>query len=813
MPFGDIPICGIGGILRITPPGEAHEPIPDAWLDAIDDAIAWRGPDGAGRFRDKVVKEDGTTVEVALVHRRLSIIDHAGGVQPMVSEHGRTRDDGTREGLVALVFNGCIYNHRELREELEKRGHVFETDHSDTEVLVHLHRELQIEGRDPLDNPPEGMFAYAVWSRDDASVSLVRSWTHEKPLYTFKAGSKKRGGITAFASEPSSLRSLQSESDSHVVLSRDNTRTWLRFGFSDSVLPDESIHPVERGVMELSDHALGNESRVKEYIGITAAAALIASLTYDYRITLAVLALLVFALTVKSLIIRIRRPSIDASRIEPVIRRAISTRLEADVPLGCLLSGGVDSSLVAHYAMRELGALTTVSIRMDDERYDESRHAEMVAEHLGTDHHTIDIHPEPAEDLVHLINLMGLPFGDSSLLPTYWACKAAREHAKVVLTGDGADEHFFGYDRYRAMIGTRWLRALGMFLPLKLFRDTDPKSMREKFARLIVAGRHDGYTELLSIFPTPDFARLTIPVLGSMRAKGKQGIDHTTEPPTWGATPARNWDLMNYLPGDLLRKTDIASMAAGVELRAPFLDSDLSRLVWNMPRKKLMPRNERKALLKSIARKHLPSEIIDRPKMGFAIPVGEWFRTDYGSMRTLMMDTLTRPRPFGPCHDVIDFNLDYVRTMIREHDDRTRDHSQRLYMLTVLGVWADTLKYREQSRADRCPDRSLSPGGGKGGWRAFRRQPGEGVRCVSVRPHVRTTASRPPHPIVLAHTDRPLPPPGLITISCDYARDQKARKRAGHVCHPCDHPIHSLPFAVVIPQSASGAPPSSSPGP
>jgi len=200
-------MCGIGGILRITPPGEVHVPIPDEWLDRIDEAIAWRGPDGSGRFRDLVVKPDGTTVEVALVHRRLSIIDHAGGAQPMVSEHGRRKDDSTREGLVAVVFNGCIYNHRELRAELESRGHVFETDHSDTEVLIHLHREMGSGSETPIEHLPEGMYASAVWSRDEAKVSLLQGWTHEKPLYTCQHGTRGSEGMMAFSSEPASCTS------------------------------------------------------------------------------------------------------------------------------------------------------------------------------------------------------------------------------------------------------------------------------------------------------------------------------------------------------------------------------------------------------------------------------------------------------------------------------------------------------------------------------------------------------------------------------------------------------------------------------
>jgi len=611
--------------MRITLPGEAHEPIPDAWLDAIDDAIAWRGPDGAGRFRDTVVRDDGTTVEVALVHRRLSIIDHAGGAQPMVSEHGRTRDDGTREGLVAVVFNGCIYNHRALREELEKRGHAFETDHSDTEVLVHGFREWGDKG---LKERIDGMAAWVLWSRDEYDAGSVGvACSEEKPLFSLTQTAGNREHTTrAFASTAPAFKPLlraHFEPGDEV-----STRVipWICLGFSSSWAPERQIRVMRA-----------------EPTGVTTA----------------------------------DRP---VAALEGLLSDAVASRLEADVPLGCLLSGGIDSSLVAHYAQQELGSLTTISVRMDDERYDESRYAEMVAERLGTDHHTIDVHPEPARDLIHLVSSMGLPFGDSSLLPTYWACKAAREHVKVVLSGDGADELFYGYERYEAMRYLRWARLVVPFVNTQRYDRSDPKSRSDKLARFFEAAGGDGYLDLVSIFPRVEREKLF----------GKDTSYKAEQ--VWSARRARAWDLGNYLPGDLLRKTDTASMAAGVELRAPFLARELSEHVRGLPRSTLMPGGRRKGLLKHIAYKHLPHEIIGRPKMGFAVPVGEWFRTDFGGMRALMMDTLDRPEPFGPCHGVVDFNMDYVNAMIREHDGRTRDHGQRLYMLTVLGVWADTLK-------------------------------------------------------------------------------------------------------------------------
>ena len=676
-------------------------PIPEQWLDRIDEAIAWRGPDGAGRFRDLVVKEDGTTVEVALVHRRLSIIDHDGGAQPMVSEQGRLKDDGTREGLVAVVFNGCIYNHRELRAELEERGHVFETGHSDTEVLIHLHREHRIgavTGTEEdeydewnRDQKCDGMISSVVWDAEHASLAIQRDWFLEKPLYF----QQSEHGDGVFASSPTGIWNGLIGSDREhwaaelpsLVAQGFPTRSY-GFRLEETVLqapliPTSKNRSLYQGCLDGFGCVLGTIAAVLFLIGFVYVLAkftiLIVPVLGGAIIWWVKLPLWHGALSAPIRAVRGHGLRASSERIDTMLTRAVASRLEADVPLGCLLSGGVDSSLVAHYAMEELGQLTTISVRMPDEQYDESRYAELVAEHLGTDHHTIDVHPEPAKDLIHLIGLIGLPFGDSSLLPTYWACKAASEHVKVVLTGDGADELFYGYERYRAMRSMDWARLAARFVNTEKYDRSDPKSRESKLARFFEAARGDGYLDLVSIFPRAEAKKL----FGDEAVLKAQRV--------WSIRGARNWDLRNYLPEDLLRKTDTASMAAGIELRAPFLARELADHARKLPIATLMPGGKCKGLLKHIAYQHLPPEIIDRPKMGFAIPVGEWFRDDFGGMRTLMMDTLTRTNPFGPCHDVMTFNMDYVRQMIHEHDERVRDHSQRLYMLTVLGVWADTL--------------------------------------------------------------------------------------------------------------------------
>jgi asparagine synthase (glutamine-hydrolysing) len=346
-------------------------------------------------------------------------------------------------------------------------------------------------------------------------------------------------------------------------------------------------------------------------------------------------------------------------------------------------------------ATRHLSQLHTFCMRMPDPRYDESEYAERVAKHLGTKHETLDIAPRPAEDLVHLIHSLGLPFGDSSLLPAYWLCAAARDRVTVALSGDGGDELFLGYQRYSgAEVLKRWHRLLGS-TPLGAIGQQRPKGLLAKMSRLCNAAKADNQYEMHTVFDEPTLTRL-IEEMGMRKRRAKIGA------PRWGASAYRSWDLVDYLTDDLLRKTDTASMVNGLEVRCPMLDHRLVHAALDTPIDTLMPRGQRKGLLRAVARKYLPPEIVDRPKMGFAIPVGEWFRTDYGGMRQLLYDHLESADPFpGLAESGVEINMGFVQQMLGEHDaagERSvnpwhgRDHSQRLYMLVVLSIWCRWLK-------------------------------------------------------------------------------------------------------------------------
>ena len=379
-----------------------------------------------------------------------------------------------------------------------------------------------------------------------------------------------------------------------------------------------------------------------------------------------------------------------------IIERAVISRLEADVPLGVFLSGGIDSALIAAIAHQHRPDIKTFTVRMPDKRYDESEAAQQTADEIGTDHTTLDCDPNPANDLIMLIEQLGLPFGDSSLLPTYWVSKAARQHIKVALSGDGGDELFGGYRRHSiAPMLNRWHHLL-KFIPTTLLNQRQPGSRSTYLARLSTAARYGGYSELLAIFPTPDLRKLMSIV--------------DDDPPDFDRfyrvdDPLRE-DFTNYLPDDLLRKTDTASMAVGLEVRAPFLARDLVEAAMRTPLNVLMPNGERKGLLKQVARKYLPDHIVDRPKQGFAIPIGEWFRTDYGHMRQLLHDHLHSTDPFPGLEDAgVNINMKFVNQMLKEHDAageksinpwHGRDHSQRLYMLLVLSIWSKWLDRVQQ---------------------------------------------------------------------------------------------------------------------
>jgi asparagine synthase (glutamine-hydrolysing) len=547
-----------------------------------------------------------------------------------------------------VVFNGCIYNHRELRKELEASGQRFETDHSDTEVLVHGWRAW---GRSLFERL-NAMSAAAHWNRSDAALTISRDFCGQKPLYQ----DFPEKHTLAFGSSAPGLWKMRGTSGlSHLTdVSGFEIRSWIRFGHEQAanygLLPIESLRPSE--ILTYGDF-IGRDRH--------------------------------------SNTTRRRRTSKHAavSHVNSLLKEAVRTHLHADVPLSVFLSGGIDSALIAGIAGSIEPSIECITVRMPVAEYDESANAAETASHLGIKHRMIDCDPDPTADLVHLIETLGLPFGDSSLLPTYWVARAARGFSKVAVSGEGADELFAGYERHRFgpwIDRLSYVPLLGRVLQSRTADETDPKSSSAKRARAARAMRYAGYLDLTSIFDEQDARSL----LGSQDV-----IRHRLR------TSPLDHDFDVYLPNDLLRKSDTASMAVALEVRAPFLDRALVREMRSVSRGNLMPNGERKGLLKQVARQYLPTHIINRPKQGFAIPIGEWFRTDYGGLRQLLHDHLRSTDPFPGLADAgVHINMAFVEQMLAEHDAageksinpwHGRDHSQRLYMLLVLSIWAKWL--------------------------------------------------------------------------------------------------------------------------
>ncbi|MEO1129011.1 MAG: asparagine synthase (glutamine-hydrolyzing) [Planctomycetota bacterium] len=650
-------MCGISGILAVTQ--EQRSVIPEAWLDVLEDAMAHRGPDGRGRFRDHTSSGSRRT-EVALVHRRLSILDHGGGAQPMVSApaRGTPMGDAARflhakpgerpsytevagADLQAVVFNGCIYNHRGLRRSLEEKGHAFTSDHSDTEVLLHGTREFGDGLADALD----GMYAFAVWSR--GVLTLARDPSGEKPLYVTRwmAGETE---FFAFSSVAAGLLALRKVAGVGNLPDPRVAAMWLKHGYWHE-MPVRDVMEVGPGVTSVIPGAWPLEARTT---------------------------------------LEVRPPddrALTTGSVLPMLEQAVASRLEADVPIGCFLSGGVDSSVIAALSQKALAShgmrLRTFNVKMPMERMDESPYARAVAEHLGTEHMELTCNVSAAKDLVTLIGQLGLPFGDSSLLPTTWVSAAAREHVTVALGGDGGDELFGGYDRY--MLNRKLHRLRG---PLSIMRRM-PRWMRGvrlggDLGRITTAARHGGYDDILTILRTPHMHAL----LGSDAAEAFMYESYGA----WQSfADARQDDFRRYLPMNLMRKVDTAAMSVALEVRAPMLERSLVGAALSAPMDAVLAGEGPKGMLRQVARTLVPREAIDRKKAGFGVPLGLWFREDFAGLRSLLHDTLESPGAFDATG--LDVQTSAVAQLVDEHMRGRRDHGKRLYALLVLSLWSRLL--------------------------------------------------------------------------------------------------------------------------
>jgi asparagine synthase (glutamine-hydrolysing) len=617
-------MCGIYGFVS-TASGLRPALDVGAVLQRMDRAIVHRGPDDNGTFVD--VHGDG---RCAMGMRRLSIIDLGGGKQPI-------HDEGRR---VWVVFNGEIYNYRELRAQLEARGHRFYTS-SDTEVIVHLYEDRGPAFVEALD----GMFAIAVWDKAAHSLVLARDRLGIKPLYYAQTAN----GLV-FGSE---LKSLIHHPDVARRVSPAALSYYLSFGMTPT------DHSILDGVRKLEPgHLLrwnGGRSEVRRY--------------WDLRPEA-----------------RRSVPPFEDAAIEVRcrIREAVRSHLVADVPVGAFLSGGIDSATVVG-TMVELGARPkTFSIGFEERDFDELSFARLIAERFHTDHHELVVRPD-AWDLVEKLPwFLDEPFGDVSAIPTYLVSKLAREHVKVVLSGDGGDEVFAGYERYpQALADARrldrlpgWSRTL-LGLAGRLVPNATPGKNWLHHASMPPRLRHiDGE----SMFPANLKRRLVAPDLLAMSDPLETRARLLERAPGDALNKLLYYDTLTYLPLDILTKVDRMTMARSLEARPPLLDHHLVESVFTLPSAYKLRGGMQKAILKAAVRDLVPKEIIERPKRGFGVPIRHWFR---GALRDAVIDILTSTRARNRGW----LNASYVRALCDEHLSGRRDQSMRMWSLLMLEQW------------------------------------------------------------------------------------------------------------------------------
>ncbi len=600
------------------------------------EVITHRGPDSRGTF-----VEDG----VGLGIQRLAIIDLETGDQPIFNE----------DESVVVVQNGEIYNYRELRRELEARGHRFSTQ-TDTEVIVHLYED---HGDDCVERL-RGMFAFALWDRRRRRLLVARDRVGKKPLFY-----AARNGSFWFGSE---AKSILQDPEIPREVNTDAVDSFLHFQYVPHPLsafaalrklPPAHVLTWEDGRIETRrywklsyspDDPYGSEEEMHE---------------------------------------RIRFELLEATRL----------RLRSDVPLGAFLSGGVDSSAVVA-AMAQLSStpVKTFSIGFDVEAFDETAHARQVAELFGTEHHEFRVEPHAIEILPKLIWHYGEPFADQSAIPSFYLAELTRREVTVALNGDGGDEDFAGYHRYVAQrVADRlsWvpdpLARTGARITDAIGPGRDERSFRARLGRLAHAvsmSPYERYAMWIAYFNEQERGALYSDDFRASLA-GERTAPTVIRDPYLASDAAEftdrilDVDVATYLPGDLLVKMDIATMAHSLEVRSPMLDHHFMEMAARLPASAKLTGMTTKRVFKDALRPWLPGEILDREKMGFGVPLADWFR---GALVDLPGEVLLDPRSLERGY----FREDAVRALITSHREGVADTSNKIWALLQLELWLRT---------------------------------------------------------------------------------------------------------------------------
>lgn len=626
-------MCGISGGVWLS----ERRSISAKQLDLMTDSLSHRGPDGRGTFRRTYLDGRG----VALGHRRLSIIDIEGGGQPLHNE----------SGSIWIVFNGEIYNYLELQESLKRLGHQFST-RSDTETIVHLYEEYGTACLEYL----RGMFAFAIWDEEKKRLFFARDRLGQKP-FVYSNDSER----FIFGSEIKSLFALNSVPKG---LREESIAEYLLYGYIPA--PNTGF----RGVFKLQPAHYGvyenGVLKIDRYWN--------PCLQPDISMSL--------------------RESEEMMRSR--LRDAIRTQLRSDVPLGCFLSGGIDSTVIAGEAQSQLEtSLNTFTIGFKVEDYDESKFAEAVAVHLGTSHRCLEVKPESVNILERLVGLFDEPFADSSAIPTYFLCEETSKYVKVALSGDGGDELFAGYGRHLTSDRLGFFDHLPKIIKriltgrwVDLLPRENRRSILGKVKNRLTVLRGDfpsRYVDWVSPFSFQDVRKLIddtgrrggAAIAGSYLENIIRGF-----PEMCDGSKAMRADMLTYLPGDLLPKVDIVSMAHGLECRSPFLDHLLIEDAMRIPFHLLTSLKYTKPMLSRTFQTWFPKGLESRPKMGFRVPLSFWFR----GQADCNMSSLLDKDSF--CGDHV--NLSYVSHLLELNREGRWDYGDRIWALQFLEAWGRT---------------------------------------------------------------------------------------------------------------------------
>jgi asparagine synthase (glutamine-hydrolysing) len=632
-------MCGITGAIWT----DANKAVDAAALGRMTDMLAHRGPDDSGAFCSDLFVDPPYPARpgVALGHRRLSIIDPAGSRQPLSNE----------DGSIQLVFNGEIYNYRALRQRLEGSGHTFRTT-GDSETIVHLYED---EGPGFAAHL-HGMFSLALWDSGRRRLVLARDRLGQKPLVY-----RVEPGRLLFASE---LKSLLA----HGQVPREIDPAAVDEYLTHDYVP----HPntIFRGVHKLppAHYAIFENDRLS--------IAPYWSPDFNHEAS---------------------RPAVEwREGLRSRLTESVRDRMQADVPLGAFLSGGVDSSIIVALMQQQSSRpVKTFSIGFPVAEYDESSFARRVADHLGTEHHEFQVEPRGIDILPKLVWHYDEPFADSSAIPTWYVSEHTRREVKVALTGDGGDELFAGYERYRAVrLGARIDRLPGVLRSMIAARTWQrlPASPRQKgfmrrikrFAEAAAMPAPRRYAEWITTFNESRRASLyTDEFLAQL--PNSDPVEFLTQAYSRSAardpvTSASLADLVTYLPCDLMTKVDIASMAHGLECRQPFLDHAVVEWAAAMPIRCKLRGRRAKRILEETFGDLIPRDIFRRRKMGFGVPLDHWFRDE---LKDFAHDVLLDPAALGRGY----FRPAAIEQLLREHTTGVFDHAQRLWSLLFFELW------------------------------------------------------------------------------------------------------------------------------